>query len=174
MLDFIKDVFLSKPKYERVITERSYDFLMTEGCLEAVCQCIEPDKQKGHEGIAYLYGRTDGYTTVAVGAIRPNAITTKGSFSVTSVEMARLVREIRSRGLQLISQLHTHPGQAYHSDGDVEGLKLVCDGYVSVVLPNYGALLPTLQGAVFYVYRRGQGFQELDAASIKIIPERLL
>lgn len=174
MFDFIKAAFTPKPKYQRLATVRPYEFLMTEGCVEAICHCIEPEKQKGHEGITYLYGRTDGHTTLAVGAIRPEAETTKGSFSVSSVEMARLVKEIRYRGLQLISQLHTHPRQAYHSDGDVEGLKLICDGYVSVVLPDYGAYLPSFQEAAFFFYRRGEGFHELDADDVTVIPKRLL
>jgi proteasome lid subunit RPN8/RPN11 len=146
---------------------------MTEACVQAICECVELEKQRGHEGISYLFGRTDGFTTLAVGAIRPEARTTTGSFSVSSVEMARLVKGIRNNGLQLISQLHTHPGKAYHSAGDIDGLKLVCNGYVSVVLPDYGIYLPSFKGAVFYFYRRGNGFKELEPQNIKVIPKRL-
>ena len=174
MFDYIRSVFSRKPKYRRIETPRPFEFLMTQDCVDSICECIEPFTRNRHEGIAYLYGRTDGYTTLAVGAIRPNAMTTPGSFSVSAPEMARLVKEIRRSGLQLICQLHTHPRQAYHSDGDVDGLKLICDGYVSVVLPDYGIHLPSFEDAVFYFYRRGNGFTALEDHDIRIIPRRLL
>jgi hypothetical protein len=88
--------------------------------------------------------------------------------------MARLVKEIRRSGLQLICQLHTHPRQAYHSDGDVDGLKLICEGYVSVVLPDYGVHLPSFEDAVFYFYTRDNGFTALEESNVRIIPRRLL
>jgi proteasome lid subunit RPN8/RPN11 len=173
-LNFVKDLFSLKPKYRRIEIESSFEFLMTEDCVRAICECIEPEKERGHEGISYLYGRTNGFTTLAVGAISPESSTTTGSFSVPTVEMAKLVKGIRANGLQLVSQLHTHPRKAYHSEGDIEGLKLVCNGYVSVVLPEYGNYLPSFEGAVFYFYRRGNGFKELEPQNIKIIPKRLL
>ena len=173
-LNFVKDLFSLKPKYRRIEIESSFEFLMTEDCVRAIGECIEPEKERGHEGVSYLFGRTDGFTTLAVGAIRPKSRTTTGSFSVSTVEMARLVKEIRGNGLQLISQLHSHPGRAYHSDGDIDGLKLVCNGYVSVVLPEYGNYLPSFEGGVFYFYRRGNGFKELEPKNIRIIPKRLL
>lgn len=174
MFDFLRGAFSPKPKYRRIETARPYEFLMTQDCVDSVCECIAPAVESRHEGIAYLYGRTDGCTTLAIGAIRPNAFTTPGSFSVPAPEMARLVKEIRRSGLQLICQLHTHPRQAYHSDGDVDGLKLICDGYVSIVLPDYGVHLPRFEDAVFYFYRRGNGFTALEENNIRIIPRRLL
>lgn len=174
MFDNLRSIFYPKPKYRRIETPCPYEFLMTQDCVDSVCECIEPEAQCRHEGIAYIYGRTNGYTTLAVGAIRPNAVTTPGSFSVSAQEMARLVKEIRHSRLQLICQLHTHPRQPYHSDGDVDGLKLICDGYVSVVLPDYGVHLPSFKDAVFYFYRRGNGFTALEKGNIRIIPRRLL
>jgi hypothetical protein len=174
MLGFIHNLLSPKSKYRRIETPRPFEFLLTQDCMDRICECIEPFAQNRHEGIAYIYGRTDGYTTLAIGAIRPDAATTRGSFSVSSVEMARMVKGIRQRGLQLICQLHTHPGQAYHSDGDVDGLKLVCNGYVSIVLPDYGAHLPSFKEAAFYFYRRGIGFTALEETNIHIIPKRLL
>lgn len=174
MFDFFRNVFFPKSNYRRIETPRPYEFLMTEDCVDSVCECIAPAAQKKHEGIAYMYGRTDGHTTLAVGAIRPDAVTTPGSFSVPAPEMAKLVKEIRRNGLQLICQLHTHPRQAYHSDGDIDGLKLICNGYVSIVLPDYGIHLPSFEDAAFYFYRRGHGFTSLEKHNIRITPRRLL
>jgi len=174
MFDFIKNAFSPKPKYRRIETERLPELLITEECINAILECIEPERHKGHEGVSYIYGRTDGISTLAIGAIRPHASTTPGSFSVSTTEMARLVKKIRSNGLQLICQLHTHPGKAYHSDGDVDGLKLICEGYVSIVLPSYGSHFPSFKDAAFFFYKKEKGFIQLKQDSIKKIPKRIL
>ena len=163
----------SKPEYRRIDTPRPLELLITDECLSAITDGIRPQTRKKREGVVYLYGRTDGLTTLAVGAIVPDAQTTAGSFYVQTSEVARMVKEIRRRGLQLICQIHTHPTIAYHSDGDVKGLKLICDGYVSVVLPNYGVYLPSFRESVFFFYRRDQGFVKLQENAVRIIPSRI-
>ena len=105
----------------------------------------------------YTSGQTNGATTVVVGAMRPVARTTVGSFSVTSIAMAALVRAATDSGLQVIGQIHTHPGDAYHSDGDEDGAWIVYDGYVSIVVPEYGRRF-LLDGAAIYFYR-SEAFQ---------------
>jgi len=105
--------------------------------------------------------------------MRPEAITTKGSFKVTVPSMARIVRTAASRGLQVVGQVHTHPGLAYHSDGDEDGARIAYTGYVSIVLPDYGRRLPGLDKAAIFMFRSGHGFIELDPPNLTIIPERL-
>ncbi|MCZ6772974.1 MAG: hypothetical protein O7G83_13495 [Proteobacteria bacterium] len=129
--------------------------------------------RRGHEGVAYLFGLSGGTTALAVAAIRPRAQTTRGSFSVGAPAMAHVVRVAVGAGLQVVGQVHTHPGRAYHSDGDVQGARIVYDGFVSVVLPDFGRRLPALDGAAAYMFRSGTGFVELSVAQITIIPGRL-
>ena len=108
-----------------------------------------------------MIGLTDGTTTLAVASIRPQAATTRGSFSVNAPAMAQVVRSATRAGLQLVGQVHTHPGKAYHSDGDVEGARIVYRGFVSIVLPDYGRRLPALEGAAMYMFRGESGFAEI-------------
>jgi proteasome lid subunit RPN8/RPN11 len=142
--------------------------IMTEASVLAMRECIAEEILRGHEGIAYLFGQTNGATTVVVGAMRPEARTTVGSFSVTSIAMAAVVRAATDAGLQVIGQIHTHPGDAYHSDGDEDGARIVYDGYVSIVVPEYGRRLPSLDGAAIYFYR-SEAFSELNTRAIQII-----
>jgi len=147
---------------------------MTAGCVRALAICLAPEREKRLEGITYLFGQTNGKTTLAVGAIRPEAKTTVGSFQVQSQAMAKFVRSVCDMGLKVIGQVHTHPGQAYHSDGDVEGARIAYSGYVSIVLPDYGRYLPNLTGAVIYMYQSDQkGFVELSLSDAIIVPEKL-
>lgn len=141
---------------------------MTESAVNVMRSCMAPEIDLGHEGIAYLLGLTNGISTVVVDAIRPESHTTIGSFSVSSVAMARVVRAASNAGLQVVGQIHTHPRAAFHSDGDDDGARIAYDGYISIVVPNYGRDLPSFRGAAVYFYRNNN-FSPLGAKSLKII-----
>ncbi len=147
--------------------------VLTEGCVTGLRGCLAPETRKGHEGIAYLAGRTDGAVTLAIASMRPVAETTRGSFNVGAAAMGRIVRAATDRGLQVIGQVHTHPGRAYHSDGDEDGARIAYTGYVSIVLPEYGRRLPGFDDAAVFMFHAGKGFVAVDPAHFGIVPERL-
>jgi len=147
--------------------------VLTQPCLQAMGACLEPEIRRGHEGVAYLLGQTDGTVTLAVAAVRPEAVTTPGGFSVSAPAMAKVVRIATRAGLQVVAQVHTHPGKAYHSDGDVEGARIVYQGFVSAVLPDYGRRLPALDDSAVYMFRGDAGFIEVAPERIGIVPGRL-
>jgi hypothetical protein len=134
---------------------------------------LAPEIDRGHEGIAYLYGRTDGSTTVVIGAIRPAAQTTAGSFEVSAIAMARVVRAVSNMGLQLVGQAHSHPGAAFHSEGDEIGARIAYSGFVSLVAPDYGTHLPALSGSAVYFFDEGR-FVDLPVEAVTIAPGALL
>jgi proteasome lid subunit RPN8/RPN11 len=144
--------------------------LITQSCLEAIGSGLEPEIRKGHEGIVYLLGRTDGVNTLAIAVFRPQAITTRGSFHVEPRAMIGCMQIAARYELLVVGQLHTHPGDAYHSDGDVEGARIRYPGYASVVLPNYGRQLPDLKGAAAYLWDAGGVWRELASHDLIIIP----
>jgi Prokaryotic homologs of the JAB domain len=146
--------------------------VLTEASVLGLRECLAPEIQRQHEGISYLYGQTDGSTTVVIGAIRPDARTTPGSFDVSAVAMARVVRAINNAGLQLVGQAHSHPGQAFHSEGDEIGARIAYEGFVSLVVPSYGGYLPSLSGSAAYFFHDG-GFIELDSNALTVIPGAL-
>jgi proteasome lid subunit RPN8/RPN11 len=172
MLDSLKRLFAAKPRYKpgpppppRVV--------LSQACIDALAACLEPEIRRGQEGIAYLIGQSDGTTTVALAAIRPEAQVTRGSFVVGAPAMAKVVRAAVDRGLQVVGQVHTHPGDAYHSDGDDDGARIAFTGYTSIVLPDYGRHLPALTRAAVYFYRGGKGFTELHAPCVTVVPGRV-
>lgn len=171
MLTAIRNIFRPKPLYRPGPPPESR-IILTDTCLAALQQCMEPEIRQKHEGVCYLVGLSDGHSTVAIAAYRPPAHTTRGSFSVTSPAVAGVVRAAVDRGLQLVGQVHTHPGMAFHSEGDDEGARFAYSGYASIVIPNYGERLPSLDGAAAFMYRQGV-FAPLDSANIIIVPGRL-
>ena len=162
----------SKPSpvavYRAVAAPPPRVLVMTEASVFAMRECMSAEIARGHEGIAYLLGQTNGSTTVIIGAVRPESRTTRGSFDVSSLAMARIVRKATDTGLQVAGQIHTHPREAFHSDGDIDGARIAYDGYVSIVVPDYGRLLPSLDGAAIYFYRSGS-FAGLSAKAVRVI-----
>ena len=161
---------LFSPATDRQVSAQPPKLILTQACLDAIQAGLEPEMRKGHEGIVYLLGRTDGVTALAITVFRPQAMTTAGSFHVEPRAMAACVAAAGKYELQVIGQLHTHPSQAYHSDGDVEGARIRYPGYASVVLPNYGRLLPNLAGAAAYLWGADQVWRQLGVQDVIIIP----
>ncbi len=158
------------PRYRRIEPVTSPRVIFTERMPETLRKCLSEQIRCRHEGIVYMYGMTDGTTTLVMGCIRPVAHTTRGSFLVSPVAMARVVRAINVMGLWLVGQIHTHPGTAYHSAGDDEGARVAYAGYVSAVVPDYGEHLPSLEGSAFYFFQSG-AFLELNPSAVSVVPE---
>lgn len=142
---------------------------IADSCLAALRQCIAPALQRRHEGVAFLLGRTDGISATCTTAVRPRAATGPGFFHVSSSEMARVVALAMDFDLQIVGQVHTHPVDAFHSDGDEDGANIRYDGFVSIVLPDYGTRLPDFSGSAIYHHGKA-GWSLLDLACLKIVP----
>jgi len=128
--------------------------------------------RRRHEGIVYLIGQTNGRVSLAASVFAPRASTTRGSFHVSAVDMGPIIEAASDAGLQVVGQLHTHPGAAYHSEGDEEGAHIRFDGYVSIVLPNYGVLLPTFRDAAIFMFDRGsRRFIELQESDLVLLKD---
>lgn len=165
--------FARAPRYRVLTTPASCRLIISKEALTGFRECISSEIEARHEGIAYLYGHTDGQTTLVMGAIRPDATTTAGSFHVSSVAMARIVRRVNEHGLQLVGQAHSHPGEAFHSGGDEEGARIAYTGFVSIVVPDYGVHLPSLERAAVYAFRDGRFF-EFHRVGISVVPRSIL
>lgn len=87
----------------------------------------------------------------------------------------RAVRTVRAYGLQLVAQVHSHPGDiTIHSDGD-DGLILApYEGYFSLVVGNYGRG-GFAEGLGVHEYQSGKwvyvGQDSPD--SVRLVPEAL-
>jgi hypothetical protein len=73
----------------------------------------------------------------------------------------------------VVGQVHTHPKDAYHSDGDEDGARIAYTGYVSLVLPDYGRRLPLFDEAAIFIFRAPGSFVEVEPSHFTIIRERL-
>ncbi|MDE0077731.1 MAG: hypothetical protein OXO50_09440 [Caldilineaceae bacterium] len=139
----------------------NFTVVITAQCHDQLAEQLRESIQQGYEGIVYFVGLTTGFTTLALAAMSPEVSATPGSVDVSAPELGKIIRFASLSGLQVVGQLHTHPCGAYHSDGDLAGMRIRHLGYCSVVVPNYGAQLPSLQDAHILMWTR-EGFQEVD------------
>lgn len=139
--------------------------VMTTQCRDQLTEELRRSLRRGHEGMVYFVGLTTGKMTLAVSAVLPEAVTTHGSVDVGAAEIGKIVRGAASAGLQVVGQLHTHPGDAYHSDGDLAGMRIRYPGYVSLVVPEHGARLPSLDQAHVLMWT-ADGFRELETVGL--------
>ena len=140
---------------------RRLTVVLSTQCLDQLALLLRDSLERGHEGIVYFVGLTTGTTTLALSPMRPQAATTPESVDVAALEVGKIIREAALAGLQVVGQLHTHPGDAYHSAGDLVGMRIRHPGYVSIVVPNYGAGLPLLEHAHTLMWTTA-GFEEPD------------
>jgi proteasome lid subunit RPN8/RPN11 len=168
LLEVIMRFFWRAPTYQTA--PQPPKLIITHECLDGLADGLRPSLERRHEGVAYLLGRTDGTVTLATTVFVPAARTTAGSFFVEPRSMAACMQAAAAHELQVVAQVHTHPGGAYHSDGDVEGAKIRYAGYASVVLPNYGERLPRLDGAAAYLWTAAGRWQQLSPADLIVIP----
>ena len=135
--------------------------VMTMQCRDQLTDQLQGSLKMGHEGIVYFVGLTTGTTTLALSAMVPKVSATPGSVDVSAPELGKVIRFAALSGLQVVGQLHTHPCGAFHSDGDLEGMRIRYPGYCSIVVPDYGAALPSFRDSHILMWTQ-DGFREVD------------
>lgn len=96
------------------------------------------DRGQSHEGVAYWAGRRTGDEYFITTCIAPAARSTYGSFNTSSHTNAKVIMYLADAGLELLGQVHSHPGAFVgHSDGDDEQALMPYEGFFSIVVPHY-------------------------------------
>lgn len=173
MIAKIFNAILGRRQFGSNICRRQPKLLLTPACVAELTRSMARPRAMGHEGIVYLLGLTDGWSTLGAVAMCPEAQLTRGSFEVGPVAMASIVRTAAGLGLQVVGQVHTHPAGAFHTQGDMEGARIRFDGYTSMVLPNLGEELPSLRGSRSYQFRFDLGWRDISEHHTFVLPERV-
>lgn len=89
-------------------------------------------------------------------------------YFVTGETLFNLNRSLAETGLRLIAQIHSHPGEAYHSDTDDRYAIVTADGGLSLVVPDFG--LAPANPAEWAVYRLTNGqWEELSSQQARML-----
>lgn len=126
---------------------------------------------KGFEGIALWAGTiADGGTFHVSAVIRPAqraSVTEHGLLAaVDGDEIFRVNKLLNDKGMRLVAQLHTHPGEAYHSDTDDTFPLLSARGALSIVVPDFARGELTFERCAVYRLAAGNVWRELRGAEV--------
>lgn len=114
---------------------------VADGVLEETARVLTSygTRQRPHEGVAYWAGVANEKALVVTTVLAPEAETSPGSFHVSAVANALIVAEANRHQIQILAQIHGHPGEwVGHSGGDNAGAFMPYSGFYSVVVPCYG------------------------------------
>jgi proteasome lid subunit RPN8/RPN11 len=126
----------------------------------------------GCEGLVLWIGEvTEGQARITR-AVVPDQKPIKSEDGVGYFVDANVLFELNQKlsetGLRLIAQVHSHPGEAYHSETDDRYAIVTADGGLSLVVPDFGKA-PT-DPTLWAVYRLNNGtWQELDTVQSRIL-----
>lgn len=79
--------------------------------------------------------------------------------------MRQLVRLLHAADQKLLAQVHSHPGEAYHSFGDDENAASYHPGYLSIVIPDFGSHVTILSQCAVHEYD-GREFVRLPESEV--------
>jgi proteasome lid subunit RPN8/RPN11 len=118
--------------------------------LEETWALLREPGEQGLEGTVLWPGRVlDATTGEVLAAYRPTQVAYRSEHGV-AVEIPQealtdLIAALPD-GVHLLARVHTHPGKAYHSRVDDGNMVIGHIGAVSVVVPDFAAGPPSLDG----------------------------
>jgi len=145
---------------------------------ENIQKSIDLLQEAGEQECVLLWlGRREGDMQTIVDVYQPEQIGTIDYFEIPRSGMAGLMTRLRTHGLYVVSQVHTHPQDAFHSATDDRWAIVRHVGALSIVLPRF-AVSTTLenfleQAAVFELDESNSWNQvasELVPAKLRIAP----
>ena len=90
------------------------------------------------ESVVLWVGREQAGRALVQRMVVPRQRTSAIHFDVSLKERLRIVRELATADEQLLVQLHTHPGEAFHSSTDDRLALPRHSGAISIVVPYFG------------------------------------
>jgi len=121
------------------------------------------------ECVLLWLGRREAGIQRIVDVYRPQQIGTVDYFEIPRNGMAALMKRLRVKGLYVVSQVHTHPCEAFHSPADDRWAIVRHEGAISIVLPEF-ASLTTVEN-----FLKQAAVYQLDDSNIwNVVPAALL
>ncbi|MDB5874657.1 MAG: hypothetical protein JWQ07_4099 [Ramlibacter sp.] len=129
----------------------------------------------GLEGMVLWVGQQDGQVFNVTQLIIPRQRGLRTPDGLCAVvdgdELARLNMHLYRNSLELVGQVHTHPGAAYHSETDDQHAIATTIGSFSIVVPNFAVTdFPLTECAVYRLDSSGH-WAEVDESQA---PNRII
>ncbi len=113
--------------------------------------------EMGYEGLALWIGDVADGAAKVTDVLVPEQVPIRDEegvgYFVPSETLAKLNRELYVRRIRLLAQVHSHPGEAYHSPTDNRYAIVTEEGGFSVVVPSFGRHPPFEECAIYRLER---------------------
>jgi hypothetical protein len=136
--------------------------------VDDTMRMLRESGREGMEAIVLWAGTFSSTTSFDVGlVIRPRQTAYRSSdgllAAVDDDEIFRVNRAVSEHGMRLVAQLHTHPGDAYHSDTDDHHALVTARGGFSLVVPFFASGGFDLDVVAVYRLEVGNTWQPLPS-----------
>lgn len=112
-----------------------------KNCAQMAIEALYKAGTLGVEGVALFAGVREGnifnITQTIIPKQKAGAVEDGLIYVVSGEELERIGLALYDSGLQLLAQIHSHPGAAYHSETDDAFPIVTVLGGVSIVVPNF-------------------------------------
>lgn len=105
--------------------------------LEKTLVTLREAGNRDAERLVLWIGRTKGNFSVVSSVLIPEQIASVDFFRVPPNSMAQIVATLREQRNIIVAQVHSHPGEAFHSPADDKWALISRVGALSIVLPRF-------------------------------------
>jgi proteasome lid subunit RPN8/RPN11 len=127
--------------------------------------------ERGQERVAlWLATARPQHPAPIVEVYEPEQIADVDYFRLPATAMRALLDHLRLSRRRIVAQIHTHPGDAFHSDVDAQWAIVRHVGALSLVLPRFAASVTPdnfLQQVMIYEYSAGGEWEHRAAVGHK-------
>jgi proteasome lid subunit RPN8/RPN11 len=143
--------------------------------VDAVHAHLRDAGDYGYEAVAFWAGEiTNVGIAVAHTACVPRQISARSDsgllVSISGEDLFHMNVRLHQNNLQLIAQIHSHPGSAYHSETDDDLAVMTQIGGLSIVVPDFAQAEFEL-GSVAIYRRTHEGWMNLSPTKVRTLIE---
>ncbi|HQS17733.1 hypothetical protein [Reyranella sp.] len=114
--------------------------ICTREVLQTTIAVLRRGGERGEERVALWLSTAAPRTPAAVIEVyEPDQVAEVDYFRLPPLSMRSLMDHLRPTRRRIVAQIHTHPGQAFHSEVDAEWAIVKHVGALSLVLPRFAA-----------------------------------
>lgn len=139
--------------------------IVQRGVIDSTERALQ--RHRSREALVYWAGRSSPQLWTITTCIEPESTLTEGSFRTSSAANARVIGFLAAHSLELLGQVHSHPGPLVdHSSGDERGALMPYESFLSIVVPSYGRHGFDLAACGVHRYESGR-FRRLSASEVE-------
>lgn len=148
--------------------DRINSFRIPHEILETTQAALRQAGDKKSEGLVFWAGILQGNEALITRCVNPSGHGTPVSATVTYRGLRELLSILREKGEFLFVQVHSHPEEAFHSETDDSEAISFKIGFISIVVPYFGAVqMTTLLNCKVFEYKGGGRWAKLSMPEVK-------